>query len=239
MDSVLFAGLCVFGSVSVAVAICNVRPAWKHATATVAPITLAIAAFAVSAVLLLPGLSAAHQLLLGGQGEGWIAVALALTLGGAVAAFRIEALLVRRTPRRRSMLGALPPELLAADLPSRAETMADVAKTARRPVRYWTLSVITVLAEELFFRVAAPAAILAGGYPLILAIVIPALLYAVNHIGFGIASMAGKFLFGLVLGLGAWLGGALPVSIIVHLTYQALVQRQFTVVKGRKTSGAV
>jgi len=252
VSGVLLAGVAVFAAVAVAVALCSMRPRWRSRTVVVAPLVLAAACAVASVALLLrprpaaTGSAAAQEgwsAAWGGvAGLGWAAPALVATAALAVLAFRAEGALVgyvARRPARRIPAGALPPELMAADLPTRAETMDDVAETARSAPRYWTLSVVTVLAEEAFFRVAAPVALLTAGEPLAVALLLPAALYALNHIGFGMASVLGKLLLGIVLGAGAWAAGALLVSVPVHLMYQAMVRRQFVPARPRRSPLAV
>ncbi|MFV0375201.1 type II CAAX prenyl endopeptidase Rce1 family protein [Microbacterium sp.] len=211
MHEVLPAGFVVFAAVATAVIVCNLRPGWRRHTPTATPLVLGAAA-AAAAVVLLSGRRPGEwmpQLFGGVVGVAWVLPIGAATVTLGLFAFHAERVLVRRPRRRSAALGALPPQLLAADLPARAESMAGVAETAQHPGRFWAISGVTVLGEELFFRVAARVSILtAGGHPL-LAIGVPALMYAVMHIGFGMASVAGKTLLCIVLGAGAWAGGAL------------------------------
>ncbi|MBE0010093.1 MULTISPECIES: CPBP family intramembrane glutamic endopeptidase [unclassified Arthrobacter] len=238
MSQVLAVALGVFVAVALSVAACSIRPAWRRHIVVAAPVTLGLASL-VGAWLLLSDVALI-------SGAGGTSLAVAWTLGGAAAnpwvtagvlvacglaaraAFRAESLILRWVNRmKKPRSGALPAELLALNLPERAETMSEVGRTAARPGRYWSVSLLAVAGEESLFRVAMPVVLVLLGFPVWVAIVVPAALYAVNHIGFGLASVLGKLLFGVVLGCGAWAAGALFVSAPIHLLYQSWVRRQF------------
>ena len=57
-------------------------------------------------------------------------------------------------------------------------------------------------------------------------VLLQAVFYGLNHIAFGPPALLGKTVLGLALGGAALLGGCLA-SLLAHLAYQYLVQRQF------------
>lgn len=235
MDAVLATALAVFTTVALTAAVCSARPTWRKHLPVAAPVVLGIACLTGAAALVYQFPAVLDR----GVLIAWAAVgafnslviallAAAAAIGLARVAFWGEEGLIRLLRRYKGPRAhALPAELLSLNLPGRAETMRAVARTANSPSQFWGLSVLTLLGEELFYRVAMPAALLVAGFPLWVAVVLPAIAYAANHLGFGTASVAGKFLLGLVLGAGAWAGGAALASIPAHLLYQRWVQRQF------------
>lgn len=243
MEAVLLAGLCIFAGICAVVCGCSLRASWRHAIPTAAPLALAVMAFGASASLFTMHPGALREWLVGGFAFGSWPPALAWSVTLAVAAgylaFIFEKWLLGRPRRRRSAPGALPAQLMAADLPTRAATMDLVGITARKPIRYWGISSLTVAGEELFFRVAAPGVLLASGETVAIAILVPAGLYAVNHLGFGVRTVLAKGLLGVAWGIAAWVGGALPATVLAHLVYQGLVRRQFIPKKRKESFHAV
>ncbi|MDJ0312183.1 CPBP family glutamic-type intramembrane protease [Arthrobacter sp. H35-D1] len=235
MNAVLGAALAVFILLGLTAAVCSARPGWRKHLSVAAPVVLGAACLAGAGALLhqFPGSWDNGEIIawlaLGHLGSPLATLlAAAAAVGLARVSFRTEHDLVGLLHRPAgTRTNALPVELLSLNLPGRAETMRDVARTARAPVRFWGLSLLTVLGEESFFRVAMPAALITAGFPAWLAVLLPAAAYALNHVGFGTASVAGKLLLGLVLGAGAWAGGAALVSVPAHMLYQRWVQRQF------------
>ncbi|GAA2173179.1 hypothetical protein GCM10009784_06510 [Arthrobacter parietis] len=236
----LAVALGVFIAVALSVAACSVRLSWRRHIVVAAPVTLGLASLAGAWVLLStleePGGNIADPTALvtswafgGALNNPWATAGVLLACaGGARVAFWAESLILRGLSMlRKPRSGALPAELLALNLPERAETMSEISRTAARPGRYWSVSLLTVVGEESLFRVAMPVAFVLLGFPVWVALVVPAGLYAANHIGFGLATVLGKFLFGILLGCGAWAAGALLVSAPIHLLYQSWVRRQF------------
>lgn len=228
-------GLVAFTLLGVVVLLVSSSWRLRRHMAVIAPATLGVTCAVLAAVSLGPSWQAWRQVLLPDRlvralGPGSVPAWLALGAAVAVAArlaFLAEGGLLRLRRRRPAALGAgLPPQLASLNLTSRDESMRQVERVAQRSATFWTVSLVSLVGEELLYRGAMLADGLALGLPVAGVVALQAGLYALNHVGFGWRSMLGKALLGLALGAAAWLGG-IVLTIGAHTLYQCWVSGQF------------
>lgn len=214
-----------------------VVPRARPSLPVIAPLVLGVVCMVVSAVLLptrgssevITGLAGASVHLV------WqfpLMVIVTIVIGRLSFALERWLLSLRRQTNEDANL---PAALQGFDIPNRGESMLGIAGVATRPLLFSLLTAVTVIGEELFFRgLFLTHGIGPDAHSLLLVIAVQAVLYALTHVVFGAATVAGKIVLGIGLGVGAMVAG-LFVAIIGHAVYQYWVYRQFEPIRKQKS----
>ena len=202
----------------------------------IAPLVLGIVCMVVSIVLL--PTHGSSELLTGSVGASmhliWqfpLMVIITIIIGRLSFVFERWLLSLRRHPNENANL---PAALQGFDIPTRNESILGIAGVATHPILFSLLTAVTVIGEEIFFRgLFLTHAFGSSSKNILLVIGLQAILYALTHMVFGIATVTGKIMLGVGLGLGASIAG-LAVSIIGHAVYQYWVYQQFESLRRQK-----
>lgn len=212
-------------------------PRARPSLPVIAPLVLGVACMAVSTVILpTRGSSAVVTGLVGATVHlVWqfpLMVLVAIAIGRLSFALERWMLSLRRQTDEDANLPAV---LQGFDIPNRGESMLGIAGVATRPLLFSLLTAVTVIGEELFFRgLFLTHGFGPDGHSLLLVIGVQAVLYALTHVVFGVATVAGKIVLGIGLGAGAMVAG-LFVAIIGHAVYQYWVYQQFEPLRKQKS----
>lgn len=205
----------------------SLEPRIRSRSVMVMPVVLAIASFGVGVFFLFRYDYGPISMVAGVVNVRLsVAVPTAIVFGAVagLGAFAFEGWLTRFWYSRHHSIEL---SFLYVTVAGRSESMGGVARLAQVGWLFAVLSIISASGEEFFYR--GVMAVVGGqqsGIILWQVVLLQALLYGINHIPFGIPSVVGKTIFGVVLGVVAVIGGVL-CSLLVHLAYQVIVSRQF------------
>ena len=235
----LWTGLMVaVGSVTALVMV--LRPWWRQRLPLVVPLLVGVFGLGAAAIVLGPaGRDGVDRVLFGRPfvtvvpeleilGPGLVALGALVAVGGAFASFSLEAALLRRR-RRSSTAGLMLPG--GAGMPSRRDSIAGVARVARRPALFASVSLVSAAGEEALFRGVMLAPVWLSDQPpassVLVLVLVQAVLFGTLHLAFGWRSVLAKIALGLALAVGALSAGLLLGALLPHLIFQARVLAQF------------
>ncbi|PDQ36464.1 MAG: hypothetical protein B5766_00500 [Candidatus Lumbricidophila eiseniae] len=217
----------ILGVFSVALSLSGLRG--RKLLALLSPLLLGVICFTV-AFFMADALHLGVKEVIGGGLSLILIVGAVSGSAAALGAFQFEKWLSRQFYRRRRQQavieGALPASLQFVGLPSSGESFMGVRDIARVPWLFAITSAWTIIGEELLYRGVVVIGGASVGLDPFVAVVAQGVFYSLNHLAFDVPALAGKLLFGVVLGLVAlWTGSVLP-CLVVHAVYQVLVYRQ-------------
>lgn len=203
---------------------------------------LVAGAILVAAAVAVPGPGGGGDRLLDGLAIGWPALAVLAVGVALVPAVYLAELAAsdgwlgwqdrrrRRDPGGSTLDGLVLPGGVGASLlrgPMDAgEAFTTVREISRQPVWFAVLSVVTAAVEELLYRGLMLSLLDDAGVLLVGAVAVQALVYAANHLPFGVPAFLGKLIAGLLFGALAAATGSVVPALGAHLALQVLVWRR-------------